>query len=29
MSNPVTQPLHVFFALLTPAEGVNNVCLTY
>jgi hypothetical protein len=28
-SNPVTQPLHVFFALLEPAEGVNNVCLTY
>ena len=27
-SNPVTQPLHVFFALLTPAEGVDNVCFT-
>jgi hypothetical protein len=27
-SNPVTQPLHAFFALNTPAEGVNNVCLT-
>ena len=26
-SNPVTQPLHVFFALLTGNEGVNNVCL--
>ena len=26
-SNPVTQPLHVFFALLTPAEGVDNVCV--
>ena len=27
-SNPVTQPLHVFFPLLTGNEGVNNVCLT-
>ena len=27
-SNPVTQPLHVFFALYTPTEGVDNVCLT-
>ena len=27
-SNPVIQPLHTFFALYTPAEGVNNVCLT-
>jgi hypothetical protein len=27
-SNPVTQPLHAFFALYTPAEGVDNVCLT-
>ena len=26
-SNPVTQPLHAFFALYTPAEGVNNVCV--
>jgi len=26
-SNPVTQPLHVFFPLLTAGEGVNNVCL--
>jgi hypothetical protein len=26
-SNPVTQPLHTFFALYTPAEGVNNVCV--
>ena len=26
-SNPVLQPLHVFFALYTPAEGVNNVCV--
>ena len=25
-ANPVTQPLHVFFALLTPEEGVNNIC---
>jgi hypothetical protein len=27
-SNPVTQPLHIFFPLLTQNEGVNNVCLT-
>jgi hypothetical protein len=27
-SNPVTQPLHAFFALYTLGEGVNNVCLT-
>jgi hypothetical protein len=26
-SNPVTQPLHIFFALLTPNEGVTNVCV--
>jgi len=26
-ANGVTQPLHIFFALLTPAEGVNNVCV--
>jgi hypothetical protein len=26
-SNPVTQPLHVFFALLTPNQGVTNVCV--
>ena len=26
-SNLVTQPLHTFFALYTPAEGVNNVCV--
>ena len=26
-SNPVTQPLHVFFPLLTGNEGVNNVCV--
>jgi hypothetical protein len=25
-SNPVTQPLHVYFALLTPAQGVTNIC---
>ena len=24
--NPVTQPLHIFFALLTDGEGVVNVC---
>jgi hypothetical protein len=27
-SNPVTQPLHVFFSLYTPGNGVDNVCLT-
>ena len=27
-SNPVTQPLHVFFALLTGDEGAVNICLT-
>jgi hypothetical protein len=26
-SNPVTQPLHIFFALLTGYEGVTNVCV--
>jgi hypothetical protein len=26
-SNPVTQPLHIFFPLLTQNEGVNNVCV--
>jgi hypothetical protein len=25
--NPVTQPLHIFFALLTPNEGVTDVCV--
>jgi len=25
-SNPVTQPLHVFFALLTVGFGATNVC---
>jgi hypothetical protein len=27
-SNSVTQPLHVFFALLTDNEGVTDVCFT-
>ena len=27
-SNPVTQPLHIFFPLLTENEGVTNVCFT-
>jgi hypothetical protein len=27
-SNPVTQPLHIFFPLLTQNEGVTNVCFT-
>jgi hypothetical protein len=27
-SNAVTQPLHVFFALLTQNEGVTDVCFT-
>ena len=27
-SNSVTQPLHIFFPLLTGNEGVTNVCLT-
>jgi hypothetical protein len=26
-SNPVTQPLHVFFALLTGEQGVTDVCV--
>ena len=26
-SNPVTQPLHIFFPLLTGNEGVTNVCV--
>jgi hypothetical protein len=26
-SNPVTQPLHIFFPLLTQNEGVTNVCV--
>jgi hypothetical protein len=26
-SNSVTQPLHIFFALLTPNEGSTNVCV--
>jgi hypothetical protein len=26
-SNPVTQPLHIFFALLTQYEGVTDVCV--
>jgi hypothetical protein len=25
-TNPVTQPLHVFFPLLTPNEGAVNIC---
>jgi hypothetical protein len=25
--NPVTQPLHIFFALLTPNEGATNICV--
>jgi hypothetical protein len=26
-TNPVTQPLHVFFPLLTPNEGAVNICV--
>jgi hypothetical protein len=26
-SNPVTQPLHVFFALLTGEQGVTDICV--
>jgi hypothetical protein len=25
--NPITQPLHVFFALLTGGQGVTNICV--
>jgi hypothetical protein len=27
-SNPVTQPLHIFFPLLTENEGATNICFT-